>query len=164
MSAFSDRSISSTIVASHERPDSTDDCTRLPSLSNEGLAVSPVLGPRCADSLDSPPAGDLCSSWLRGNDISAAERDKAAAHPLGSEAPAGGACLHEIKYDARQDRRRPGYAAELLAGSGRSSRVRDHSLTARCIDRMTNRRHHRGQPRPVGKLARDLLRPNNRRP
>ena len=99
MSAFSDRSISSTIVASHERPDSTDDCTHLPSLSNEGLAVSPVLGPRCADSLNSPPAGDLCSSWLRGNDISAAERDKAAAHPLGSEAPAGGACLHEIKYD-----------------------------------------------------------------
>jgi hypothetical protein len=37
---------------SHERPDSTDDCTRLPSLSDGGLAVSAVLGPRCTDSLD----------------------------------------------------------------------------------------------------------------
>ena len=44
---------------------------------------------------------------------------KAAAHPLGSEAPAGAACLHEIKYDGyRMHARIDGPDIKLLTRTG----------------------------------------------
>ena len=56
------------------------------------------------------------SNWSVEERHSAAEREKLELDPLGSEAPAGGACLHEIKYDGdRMHARIDGDQATLLS-------------------------------------------------